>query len=189
MYTLTTSTLEHLLCPHVHWRTYLTLSYSCIHVTHSLKYVPCAFIYVPWSPSQQSRPRLDTYALEYRHSLVSYSPLDKYRHSLATIPCQRAKTYLRSRTSAYVHAVYMLMLEHTVDHMHWLPPPPPFAEQPNKTRKRGRDRRLSKDTLSCSACHISFPQFTSNQRQTTTSSYSLRTRPAQPYNGPGLLIR
>ena len=78
MYTLTTSTLEHLLCPHVHWRTYVTLSYSCIHVTQSLKYVSCVFIYVPWSPSQQSRPREDMPALENRHSLVSYSPVDKY---------------------------------------------------------------------------------------------------------------
>ena len=67
------STLEHLLCPHVHWRTYVTLSYSCIHVSQSRNYVSCV-IYVPQSPSQQSR--------------------------------QRANACLRSRISAYAHAVY-----------------------------------------------------------------------------------
>ena len=55
------STLEHILCPHVHWRTYVTLSYSCIHVSQSRNYVSCV-IYVPQSPSQQSRQRMPALA-------------------------------------------------------------------------------------------------------------------------------
>ena len=55
------STLEHILYPHVHWRTYVTLSYSCIHVSQSRNYVSCV-IYVPQSPSQQSRQRMPALA-------------------------------------------------------------------------------------------------------------------------------
>ena len=52
--------------------------FTGVHMLHSATHVSCVFICVPWSHSQQSRPRQDMPALVNRHSLVSYSPVDKY---------------------------------------------------------------------------------------------------------------